>query len=108
MLALAEKTSTAETTNLTQSAEHVPEHEHHVLLALAQPAVEIRQPVRSVGNIDAQAVAAAHDLVPARSPQSVEHLELETRRVDPALAGEGQDVLDQPFVVGGDGRVVAG
>ena len=47
------------------AADQALQHEEDVLLALAQPAGEVREPVRAVGHVDADVVARRHQLVPA-------------------------------------------
>ncbi len=79
----------------------------HVLLPLAQPSVEVRDPVGAEGDVDAHVLARGHQLVPALEPQPVEHLELEARRGDLLLPRVDQGVLDELLVVGGERGIVA-
>src|SRR6185503_8174587 len=88
------------------AAEEVAQDEVDVLAALAEAAIEIREPVRAVGDVDPHAMTAGHQLVPAARAEAVEHLELEPAGGDLLDGGVPEGVTHQDLVMGRDRRVV--
>src|SRR6266542_4348597 len=81
--------------------------ERNVGRPLCQPAHEIRIPLRAERNIDAHAVALANQRVLKIAANSVEHLELEARRLDRLLDGEALRLANECFVMCCDAGIIA-
>src|SRR3712207_1398409 len=87
-------------------AEHAPREERDVRGVLGEAAHEVRVPLRAEGDVDAHAVALAHELLLEVAAHAVEHLELVAVRGDALLLREALRLVDEALVVRGEAGVV--
>src|SRR5688500_3154796 len=87
--------------------EHAADDESDIGGALAEAPHEVGEPFTAEWNIDAHPVPLPLQRVLQVAADAVEHLELETRRIDALLRGIGAGRVDHCRIVGGDRRVVS-
>src|ERR1035437_7842444 len=83
----------------------VSRHEDEVRRTLGETAHEIWIPLRAERHVDAQPVALTRELLLEIAPHAVEHLEFETRALDPLLGGKRGRDRDDGGIVGRDAQI---
>src|SRR6187399_1010030 len=91
---------------LCLAPEEVAHNENNVCRTLGEPSHEVRIPLVSIRDVNSHIIALCSQVGLLFSPDPVEHLELETRAVNPSLLGELLCVLYEPVVVGRESWVV--